>query len=277
MMSFKASIVVGALILNGVLFGQTQSINHCTWLYRALAQEPISSSLKNYYLDGKPAGWLNELKNSRHLGWLEGNGGGVHRYELSNGKKVVAKTFQLGEKGQEKTLGIIGQIEEWEKLGAGAQLFGGGISYNKETKKDELTLVMEDIESPMNSFGKTIAVGKGRELEVLRKYSRDLREWVRDRLLLLLDRHPDPHPNNIFVRVTELKSPDQTPPEGSFFREGNLAVQVLLIDPTVGKPMGNHPMRTGNPDYVPEALLQYNRIWQENFFDTQLGLKVEKP
>ena len=134
---------------------------------------------------------------------------------------------------------------------------------------------MEDLTASQNSIGNTRDAGMGIELHALRNYSVDSRKWVADRMIKLLDTHPDPHPKNVFFRVTKLSPFGKLPPEGSYYREGDLIFQVLLIDATGEEGIPNHSIRSGDPRSVPDIARQYNRQYQTVYFKKQLNLPIE--
>lgn len=232
----------------------------------------LNRALSPYFLMGDPQGWQNQLDKASSSVYLGGNGGGAERVTFPDGSQMVAKTFRLARNEINHAPEIINQMKAWEQSGEGAPLRGVSTSYDPKTKQTTLKVLMEDLEAPQNSIGKTRASGNGTELSQLRNFSQESKNWIAHRIIELLDKHPDPHPKNVQYRVSELSSFGSLPPEGSYYRDGNLIFQVLLIDVTGGEAMGDHPMRSGKPDYVPSLLLQYNRQWQEKFFNQQLGL-----
>jgi hypothetical protein len=132
---------------------------------------------------------------------------------------------------------------------------------------------MEDIEAPQNSVGSTRVAGMGTLMHSLRPYSQESRKWIANRTLELLDKHPDPHAKNVFFRVSQLSINGKLPPEGSYYLEGDLIFQVLLVDATGGEAVPHWAIRDGNPKDVPAIFLQYNRKWQREDFNLRLGLK----
>lgn len=74
-------------------------------------------------------------------------------------------------------------------------------------------------------------------------------------------------------RVQGWKGFRQLPPNGSYYREGDLIFQVLLIDATGGEAMSpDYAFRYGEPKLVPPIFLQYNRKFQTDYFKKQLNL-----
>lgn len=252
-----------------------------------LSSEPsesgVSTTLRNlkdlqakmapFYLEKKPEGWEQQLKKAISSKFLAGNNGGAESYILADGSRVVAKSFLLDSKKFDDARLIVEQQKEWERNGEGAALKGVSVIPSTKTGEVFFKIVMEDITASQNSVGSTRSAGMGTEMHALRPYSQDSRTWVANRMLELLDKHPDPHPKNVFYRVTKLSPNGQLPPNGSYHREGDLIFQVLLIDATGGEAMApDYAMRYGDPKLIPPIFLQYNRQFQADYFKKQLNL-----
>jgi len=234
--------------------------------------QDLEASLAPYFLMDDPQGWEKHIRKAVSSSYLNGNGGGAERIVLPDGIQIVTKSFRLNRSKLDQARQIVDQMKEWERTGEGVALRGVSLNQNPKTGETAFKVFMEDVTSPQNSVGNLRISGEGTELSQLRKYSPPAREWVANRMIELLDKHPDPHARNIFFRVSELSSFGNLPPESSYYREGNLIFQVLLIDATGGKGMPDHPMRIGNPQFVPSMLRQYNRQSQIQYFRKQLGL-----
>ena len=243
---------------------------------RVRSYSDLEKALSPYFLMGKPQGWEEQLKKASSSVYLSGNGGGAERVTLPDGSRLIVKTFPLDRQKLDEAQQIVNQMKTWENTGEGVPLRGVSTSFNPRTKQTSLKIFMEDLEAPQNSVGTTRVSGNGTELTQLRPYSHESKKWMVGRLLEVLDKHPDPHPKNVQYRVSKLSSFGKLPPAGSYYQEGDLIFQVILIDVTGGEAMGDHPKRSGKPDYVPSLLLQYNRQWQKNFFNKQLGLSPDQ-
>lgn len=237
--------------------------------------QQLNESLSPYFLLEDPQGWDRQLEKAVSTTFLNGNSGGSERLVFSDGSRLVTKRFLLGRSKLDQARKIVEQMKNWEKKGEGAAFRGVSITEIPRTGEVALKIIMEDLTAAQNSIGNTKVSGMGIELHALRNYSVDSRNWVADRMIKLLDMHPDPHPKNVFFRVTKLSPFGKLPPEGSYYREGDLIFQVLLIDATGEEGIPNHSIRSGDPRSVPDIARQYNRQYQTVYFKQQLNLPIE--
>ena len=234
--------------------------------------QDLKDSLYPLFLFKDPQGWKDQLKKAVYTEFLDGNNGGAERFVFADGSQVIAKSFRLDPKKYDDARQIVEQQKEWEKKGEGAALKGVSITPTLEEGEVSVKFVMEDIKAPQNSVGSTRVAGMGTLMHSLRPYSQESRKWIANRALELLDKHPDPHAKNVFFRVSQLSPNGKLPPQGSYYREGDLIFQVLLIDATGSEATPDWAARYGNPRDVPEVLLRYNRKLQQEYFNLQLGL-----
>lgn len=232
----------------------------------------LQKTLSPHFLSEDPQGWNRQLERAVSSSFLDGNNGGANRVTFADGSQVVTKNFLLSRSRIDEARQIINQMKDWETKGEGAALRGVSVSENPRTGEIDFKVVMEDVTAPQNSVGHTVSAGMGNQLHSLRGYSKESRSWVANRMVELLDKHPDPHGKNAFFRVTQLSQFGHLPPEGSYYQEGDLVFQVLLIDATGSEGSPSHPLRSGDPKTAPPLLLQYNRQNQSLYFKKQLNL-----
>jgi len=235
---------------------------------------PPDQSFKRYYLSGDPEGWKKLIEESRSQGVEEislgGNSGNTYSISLPNGLDAVIKDFPSGEIKEFES--IIAQLEKWERKGMGPKVLG--VSLLPALKKSErrLVLVMENLFSSKNNLGQKILSGNGRDVRLLRGESDSAKKWLVEKMLSVLEIHPDPHPMNVIFRVTQMNASSMLSPKDSYYQEGNKIYQVFLIDPSGAEGEPDLPLFNTDISKTPRPFLQYNRAWKRKFFTSELGL-----
>lgn len=239
-------------------------------LGRPIAEEPV---FKKYYESGKAGGWkdLIEQANAQvdKRVSLGGNSYNTFSTALPDGTPVVTKVFPSSSMQDHRK--VIEQLERWNTEGIGPRLIGVSVLPGLKSNERQLFVVMENLLASRNDLGKKIAGGNGNELSALRRESEASRKWLMERMLGILETHPDPHPLNVVFRVTKLDPAASLPKEGTFYQEGGKIYQAFLVDPSGEEGDPNYPLFNKPINQTPDLLLQYNKEWKRKYFQRELG------
>lgn len=232
-------------------------------------------AFKKYYDEGDPEGWKKIIEETVFTTggkvFLGGNSGNTHLVSLPNGSSWVTKEFPSASVTEH--LKILQQMESWNSDGLGPSIVGVSLLPGRRSSEKILFVVMEDLLATKNNVGQKIEGGNGREVSLLKREPEAAKSWIVERMLSLLDRHPDPHPMNAVFRVTRREPSSAMPKEGTYYREGDRIYQVFLIDPSGAEGNAELPIFNSDTGKTPPALLQYNRAWKKDFFKKQIGLR----
>jgi hypothetical protein len=245
-------------------------------LTRKLSAQPNSQSVFQKYFQGSdPAGWkktIDEEVATTGLGVnLGGNSGGVNVVTLVGGSTVVTKSFPSDP--LEYQAKIIEQMERWRDEGKGPEIVGVSLLPGNRRSERRLLVVMEDLLANRNKYGTRVVAGSGKEASILKSEPEAARKWLADRMLSILEKHPDPHPMNVIFRVTRLNPNAPRPKEGTYYQIGDKIYQAFLIDPAGVDGNPEHPMFHTKIDETPAPLLQYNQEWKRRFFRREMGVE----
>jgi len=230
---------------------------------------------EKYFERNDPKGWKKlideEVATTGREVSLGGNSGGVNVVTLPGGATVVTKSFPSDP--LEYQAKIIAQMERWRDEGRGPEIIGVSLLPGNRRSERQLFVVMEDLLSARNAYGTRLVAGSGKEAAILKAEPEAARKWLADRMLSILETHPDPHPMNVIFRVTRLDPSAPRPKEGTYYQSGDKIYQAFLIDPAGVDGNPEHPMFHTKIDETPAPLLQYNQEWKKNFFKREMGLE----
>ena len=237
---------------------------------RSASSEPF----QKYFQGSDPAGWKKTIDEEVATTGLEvslgGNSGGVNVVTLVGGTTLVTKAFPSDP--LEHQAKIIQQLERWRDEGKGPEIIGVSLLPGNRRSERRLFVVMEDLLANRNKYGTRVVAGSGKEASRLRGEPEAAKKWLADRMLSILETHPDPHPMNVIFRVTRLNPGAPRPKEGTYYQEGIKIYQAFLVDPSGADGAPEHPMFHTKIDETPSPLLQYNREWKRRFFEREMGL-----
>jgi hypothetical protein len=266
--------------LVGTLFVQTPSEARCVRetfvaLTQKLSGRPSADAqFRKYYEAGDPRGWkrvideIDARTGSRVS--LGGSAANTHLVTLPGGVTVVTKEFPSSEiKDQVK---ILEQLEKWKADGEGPGVLGVSLLPGVRGSEKRLLVVMEDLFAEKNTLGERIMAGNGKQASLLRNEPEPARKWIMERMLTLLEKHPDPHPMNIIFRVSKRSPQAPLPKAGTYYQEGYKIYQAFLVDPSGAEGSPEHPLFNSEIDKTPAPLLQYNREWKKQFLKREMGL-----
>ena len=245
-------------------------------LTRKLSAQPNSqAAFQKYFQGSDPAGWKKtideEVATTGRGVSLGGNSGGVNVVTLVGGSTVVTKSFPSDP--LEYQAKIIEQMERWRDEGRGPEIVGVSLLPGNSRAERRLFVVMEDLLAARNQYGTRVVAGSGKEASILKSEPEAAKRWLSDRMLSILETHPDPHPMNVIFRVTRLNPNAPRPKEGTYYQSGDKIYQAFLIDPAGVDGNPEHPMFHTKIEETPSPLLQYNQEWKRRFFNGQLGLE----
>ena len=239
------------------------------------AQSNSQAAFQKYFQGSDPAGWKKiideEVATTGREVSLGGNSGGVNVVTLVGGSTVVTKLFPSDP--LEYQAKIIEQMERWRDEGRGPEIVGVSLLPGNRRAERRLFVVMEDLLAARNKYGTRVVAGSGKEASRLRGEPEAARKWLSDRMLSILETHPDPHPMNVIFRVTRLDPNAPRPKEGTYYQSGDKIYQAFLIDPAGVDGNPEHPMFHTKIEETPAPLLQYNQEWKRKFFEREMGVE----